>query len=289
LIAPAFEYRRPVTTGELLALLAKHRESARILAGGQGLIPRVKERRVRPSILLDLQRVEGLIGIELEDEDIVIGPQATHRDVAASSIVGSRCRLLGQVAARVGDPQVRNQGTLVGAVCEAAVAGDYPAMLLAYEAMVEVVGLQGTRRVRIEDFVRGAHETALESGEFVRAVRIPSAPHRVGAYCKVPLSCHGFALTGVAVTLRLDGERLGDVTIGITGATTVPFRPRELEGELRGKSASQRLIDQGVRNVLGDRKALSDSHGTATYRTALADVLARRALTRALREVAHAT
>ena len=281
MIPAPFEYRCPQSTRELLVLLSKYRESCRILAGGQGLLPALRKRTVRPSMLLDLRRIPGLVEVEPDGEGIRIGALVTYRRLETSPLVQARCPALAEVAGRVGDIQVRNLGTLAGSVCEGDPAADAPALLVALDAEVEILSPRGNKMARVGDFLQGATETALEPDEFVRALRVPSASSLRGVYLRRPLCARGFALAGVAALLLLEEGRALDVRVAVTGVARRVFRAKNLERDLVGKELDAELVHAVARDICRGEQVLSDAGASARYRSHLADVLAARALLRA--------
>lgn len=282
MIPTAFEYRSPETIEEALALLDKYREDAKVLSGGHSLIPALKLRLSTPAVVVDLRRIPGLSSIEAlapgEGDGFRIGALVTHHDVEASSLVKARSPLLSEVAGMIGDVQVRNFGTLVGSICNADPAADYPAALLALGARVVIVSPRGERAVPVGDFLQGCLETALEPEEFVRSVVFPRSSPATAAYLKMRQSASGFAIVGVAVQLRMKGAVASEVDVGVTGIAERAFIATPLEDLLQGSEITPEAVEEAVQGIASGRELLSDLHASAEYRAHLAEVYAKRAI-----------
>lgn len=285
MIPAPFEYRSPETIEEALALLSRYREDARILTGGQSLLGVLKLRLATPAVLVDLRRVRGLSAIEPSREGtregFVIGALVTHREVEASPLVRARSPLLADVAGRIGDVQIRNVGTLVGSIVHADPSSDYPAALLVLGARVAVASPRGEWEVPVADFLQGAFEAALEPDELVRSVEVPASFPSSAAYVKMRLREAGFALSGVAAQLTLDGPRARAIAVGVTGAAARPFRATAVEDALRGRDITREAVRAAVRGITEGHEILADSHASLEYRAHLAEVHAERAILRA--------
>lgn len=274
----AFEYRAPETVEEALALLSKYREDAKVLAGGQSLIPMLKQYLCTPRVVIDLRRIPGLAAIEAVEAGVRIGSLATHRDVEASSLVKARCPLLSEVAAVVADLQVRNCGTVAGALCQADPAGDHPAALLALEAEVEIASPRGDRLTKVGDFLQGAMEVALEPDELVRAVCIRQSHAATCAYRKKERERAGYALAGAAAQLRLNGGLVEEIRVAVTGVASRPFRASLMEEKLQGKDARRQEVEAAACGIARGKEVIADSFASAEYRSRLAEVYAARAV-----------
>ena len=278
MIPSPFEYRAPTTIDEAVAILAKHGENARVLSGGHSLIPALKLRLASPEIVVDLRRIRELASIEAAGDRVRIGALVTHREVAEAPLVRTRASLLAEAARAIGDVQVRNLGTLVGSICHADPAADYPAALLALDAEVTLRGPRGERTLKAGEFFKGLFATRLEPGEVACSVVIPRARPASAAYVKVRQGASGFAIAGVAVQLLIEGERAVEVAIGVTGVAETPFRASAAEDILRGGGLDDDRLEEAVTGLAGGRELLSDIHASAEYRAHLVDVLAFRAL-----------
>jgi len=259
----SFTYHRPATVRQAASLLAKN-EDAKLLAGGHSLIPVMKFRLARPSAIIDLSRVEGLSGVELKGRSIVIGAMTKHNDVATSPVLQEALPALASVPASIGDPQVRNVGTLGGSIANNDPNADYPAACLGLGATV----VTNKRRIAADEFFTGMFETALEPDEIITKVQFPIA--KKAAYQKFKHPASGFALVGVFVS-----KRGPDIRVAVTGAgANGVFRVTAFEEALKKRFAAKSL--EGL-SVPADGLN-SDIHASAEYRAHLVGVLARRAL-----------
>ena len=303
MIPAAFEYRAPRTVEEALALLAKHREEARVLTGGHGLIPALKLRQETPALVVDLRRIPGLGDVEPLDPappspraappdppcggpgrsgGLRIGALVSHRALAEAPTVRSRCPVLAEVAALIGDPQVRSVGTLVGSICHGDPAADYPAVLLALGARVLIASPRGERLAEVAEFIQGPFETALEPDELVLAVEVDRSAPASSAYYKVHRSASGFALAAAAAVVEIEGERIRSCAIGVTGVATRPFRAHAVEERLVGALCAHGFPEGAARGASDGQSVLDDLHASAEYRAHLAEVCIRRAVEKAL-------
>lgn len=284
MIPAPFEYIAPATLGDAVRALASYGEEARLLAGGHSLIPLMKLRLARPKVVIDLGRIEGLSGCREEGSAIAIGALTTHYQVETSELLKARCPLLPLTARAIGDVQVRNWGTVGGSLAHADPAADLPAAILALGAELCLLSTDGERRVKADEFFLGLMSTALRSHEILTEIRLPVSPEGFGAaYLKMAQKASGFAVVGVAVWLRLKGAVCEDLGIGVTGLDSRPFRAREVEEGLRGKTVTRDLIDQACFEVTAGTQPLDDIHASAEFRAHLARVYTARALEEAIR------
>jgi carbon-monoxide dehydrogenase medium subunit len=288
MISQQFDYSAPQTLDEVLGLLAA---GAKPLAGGMSLIPMMKLRLAAPEHLVDLARVKELSYIREAGGDLQktlhIGATTRHYAVETSALLRSKCPLLADTASNIGDVQVRNMGTIGGSVAHADPSADYPAALQALEAKVVLKGAKGERTVSIDDFFVDTFTTSLEPGEMIREIIVPIDAEGVGTtYHKVPQPASGFAIVGIAVRLRREGEKIAMARIGVTGLSNRAYRAKHAEAALVGRTgnpaemlAAAELVAQGV-------EANSDLHASAEYRTHLAKIHAARAIATALARTA---
>jgi carbon-monoxide dehydrogenase medium subunit len=256
-IAAGFELRRATSVEEAVRLLGEGGEDAKLLAGGQSLIPLMKLRLAVPATLVDLGRVEGLSYIREDDDGFAIGALTRHAELVRSDVLRARCAVLAEAASEIGDPQVRNRGTIGGSLAHADPHGDLPAVLVALGGEVVAVGPGGERTIPAREFFQGYLTTALEPAEVLTEVRVPAAPQ--SAYEKFNRRAQDWALVGCAAVVRNGTE-----TVAWTGVGSGPVLA---EGDWRG--AAERLEPAG------------DLSGSPEYKRHLAGVLAERALTRA--------
>ena len=258
----AFEYHRPATLADA-ARLASGNEDAKILAGGQTLIPTLKQRLAQPSDVVDLGAVAELRGICEDGDTLVIGATTPHAEVAASAVVQRLIPALAKLAEGIGDAQVRNRGTLGGSICNNDPSADYPAALVGLGATVRTT----TRTLAAEDFFTGMFETALEPNEIVTAVAFPK-PGKA-AYVKFPNPASRYATVGVFVA-----ETGGSVRVAVTGAAPSVYRWTEAEQALAGG-----LDPAALDGLTVDADGLNaDIHASAEYRASLVKVMAKRAV-----------
>ena len=273
----SFEYYRPATLDETIALLVQHGDQAKLLAGGHSLIPAMKLRLAVPRFIVDIGRVADLSYIRERGDGFAIGAMTTHYAVESSRMLRERCPLLPETAAHIGDVQVRNRGTIGGSLAHADPAGDWPAAILALDAELELAGPKGRRTVRAEAFFVDLLQTALASDEVLCEIRVPASSRSV-AYEKTEQKASGFALAGVAVVVG----NLGDVRVGITGVGPKAYRANAVESAIRGQAVpTAEVIARAARHAANGVDALGDIHATPEFRVHLAEVNTQRALTRA--------
>jgi len=277
MIANPFTYSAPATLEEVFTMLEDG--SGKVLAGGMSLIPLMKLRLASPESLIDLRRVPNLKDISEQGGVVRVGAMATHHEVEFSPVIRGKCPLLGETASQIGDPQVRNMGTIGGSVAHADPAADYPAALMALEARIHLRSAQGERVVAAEEFFLDAFTTAMEPGELVVAVEVAAEDGSEGfKYEKVPHPASGFPVVGVAVRVKRGSSGIAMARIAVTGMSSHAFRARNAEALLEGgKSGAEAAAVVGL-----DEEANSDLYASADYRRHLAQVHAARALAAAM-------
>lgn len=283
MIPAAFEYLAPTSLEEALSLLSSHGEDARVLAGGQSLLPLMKLRLAAPSHLIDLGRIPGLtfIGRAVDEErgGIAVGAVTPYYQIEESDLLRRECPLLPQVASVVADVQVRNRGTLGGSLAHADPTGDMPAAALALGSQVKAVGPRGERWIRAEDFFVGFFETVLAPDEILTEVRVPVLSGWTTAYLKAAPRASGFAIVGMAVCLRQgEDHTCEDIRIGVTGVSEKPFRAYAAEEALRGKSLDKGAIEEAAAAIIEGLWVMDDVRASAAYRLHLARLYAARAI-----------
>ncbi len=257
-----FEYVKPPTLGEASALI-KNDEDAKLIAGGMTLLPTLKQRLLKPSILIDLAGIAELRAISADAKTIKVGAMARHAEIASSSEIKARIPALAMLAAAIGDPHVRNRGTIGGSISNADPAADFPAAVVGLNATVVTT----QRQIPGDQFFVDLFETALEPGEIVTAIHFP-VPDKA-AYIKFPNPASRYATVGVFIA------RTGcDVRVAITGAAGSAFRAHEMEAALKASFSLDAL--SGVH--IPPDSLNSDIHAAADYRAHLIDVMARRAV-----------
>jgi carbon-monoxide dehydrogenase medium subunit len=272
-----FEYLRPSTLDEAVAMLVQHGEEAKLLAGGHSLIPAMKLRLARPRVVIDIGRISNLSGIRDAGGHLDIGALTAHQELAASPLLNEKCPLLSEAAGRIGDVQVRNRGTIGGSLAHADPAADYPAAILALEAAIVIAGPRGQRVVPAGEFFVDLMQTALAANEIITRIRVRPTPKTV-AYEKTEQKASGFALAGVAVVIGPDAAR-----VGVTGVAAKAYRAVEVERALSGqKSLKPEAIARAASHAADGVEPLADIHASAEFRAHLAQVNTRRAIERAL-------
>jgi len=286
---PRFEYFDPGTVGEVVSLLAEHGDDAKILAGGQSLMPLLNMRMARPEVLVDIGKVAGLNYIRESDGAIAIGAGTTKRSVEDSEPVRTRQPLLHAATLLIGHPQIRNRGTVGGSIAQADPAAEYPAVAVALDAQIKAAGPDGERVIGADRFYVTYLTTALEPAELVTEVRFPVLPERTGWSCQEVARRHGdFAIAGVVTTLTLDGAGIcSGARVVLFGVGPTPIRATAAEAVLAGEKPAAKVFEAASGKVdEAIEEPISDVHGTAEYRRHLAQVLTRRALAEAAGRVA---
>lgn len=290
MIPAAFEYARASSVDDALALLATHGADAKVIAGGQSLLPLMKVRLARPERLIDIGRLDALRGVrQLPDGGLAIGALTTYAELLASpSILG--LALIADALPHIADVQVQNRGTIGGAIAHADPAADMPAVLLALEAeVVARSASRGERTIPIAAFFEGAFSTALAADELLMEIRVPAPSGSYGsAYRRLEQQASGFAIAGVAAVVGRaaaggangDGGRgvIDDVRVAVTGVGETPYRAAAIEDALRGTSLGSADIRSAAARITTGISVQGDIHADAAYRTAMAEVMARRAL-----------
>ncbi|HEY8414691.1 MAG TPA: xanthine dehydrogenase family protein subunit M [Thermaerobacter sp.] len=277
---PRFEYRDPRTLQEAVELLAGYGDEAKILAGGQSLVPMLNMRLARPSVLIDINRIPGLDYIRVEEGRVVIGALARHRVVERSQLVRRHCPLLAEALRWVGHPAIRHRGTVCGSLAHADPAAELPAVLAALEGEVRVAGPHGERRIPFSEFFLTYFTTSLDPTEMVVEASFPVLPPDAGWAFQEVARRHGdFALVGVAAVLRLDAAGvIREARLALTGVDAVPVRARAAEEALVGRRPGDEVWREAAALVGDGIQPESDLHASAAYRKHVAGVLAGRAL-----------
>jgi carbon-monoxide dehydrogenase medium subunit len=277
-ITNAFDYQRATSLDDALAKL-QAAGGGKLLAGGHSLVPLMKLRLSEPSVLIDVARIPGLSGIREKDGKIEIGAATTHRDVAASDLLKTVCPIVAETAGDIGDPQVRNRGTLGGSLAHADPAADYPAAMLAVDAEIHIKGPGGWRKVAANGFFQGLFTVDLAPDEIIAGVQF--APVKAAAYAKLHQRASHFAIVGVAAAVEVKGGVFQSTRIGVTGASTHATRLTAVEQALAGKPATKETIAAASAAAAVD-DVNSDIHASDEYRRSMLKVFTRRALEGAL-------
>jgi carbon-monoxide dehydrogenase medium subunit len=279
MIPASFDYIAAKSLDEAISLLAKHKDDAKILAGGHSLLPAMKLRLMQPKVLIDLGRIKDLSYIKEEAGQIRIGAMTTHFQVETSDVLRRSCPLLPETASHLGDMQVRNKGTIGGSVAHSDPAADWPAAILALDAEIVATSAKGDRVIKATDFFIEMLTTALEPGEVLREIRIPGSKGKIAqAYMKVRHPASGFAVVGVAINLSVDGGKCQSAGIGITGVSPKAYRAASVESALKGNALDSKTLNAAAAHAADGVDVNSDLYASAEYRKQLATVYTRRAL-----------
>jgi len=280
MIPASFEYFSPKSLSEAVSLLQKHGADAKILAGGQSLIPLMKLRMAAPTHLIDINGVADLSYIRESDGHLTIGALTRECDLEASDLVKSKYQIIADTAAVIADPLVRNMATVGGNLAHADPANDHPATMLALGSEIVAQGPKGKRTIPLSSFFTGLFTTALNADEILTELRIPTPPARSGgAYLKVERKVGDFAAAAVAVQITLDGSgNISRAGIGLTNVGQVPIKATRAEKALIGKPADEKTIQEASRVASTEAEPVDDLRGSAEYKRSLVRVLTARAL-----------
>ena len=283
MIPPQFEYFRPVSLDDALRLLADNEGEAKILAGGYSLLPLMKYRLAQPGLLIDIGRVPGLESISQVDGEFHIGARATHAAIASSSAAAA-WDVVREAAGGIGDPQIRNWGTIGGSVAHADPSSDWPAVLQALRASIVLRSSDGERVVPARGFFVDTFQTGIEPTEILTEVRIPLPGARSGgSYQKLERRAGDFSTVGAAVQLTLGADgRITQIGIGLTAVADSPFAATHAEDALRGAHPGDELFREAAGAASRQSRPADDSHGPAEYKRAMVTEMTLRALRAAL-------
>jgi carbon-monoxide dehydrogenase medium subunit len=278
MIPVAFDYLRPSTVDEAISALGDAGDEAKVLAGGQSLLPVLRLRLAAPSLLVDLGGLPSLRGVRVEGDDLVIGAMTTHAEVAASDLVRADASLLASAAAGIGDRQIRHRGTLGGALAHADPAGDLPAVAVALDAVLVVTGPDGSRSVPAREFFVDYFTTALGAQDVLVEVRVPRLPGWGTHYEKFHPVAQAWATVGVAAAVRRVNGSIAEARVALTNMGHTPVRASAVESALAGADASVEAVAVAASHAGEGAQPASDIAASAEYRMHLASVLTRRAL-----------
>ncbi len=284
MIPAAFDYERADSVEAAVQLLSQHGDEAKLLAGGHSLLPLMKLRLARPSVLVDIDRIDGLSSVRDTGDALEIGALARIGDLAEDATLKEHCGILAYACGQVGDPQVRHRATLGGSVSHGDPASDPPSVLLALDATFVARGPGGERTVAASDFFTGLFETALAPDEMLTAVRVPKLGAGSGwSYQKFHRRQIDWALVGVAAVVQRDDGHIGSARIGLTNMGLTPLRAPGVEQALAGADASDAAaLASAAEHAPEGTSPPSDTNGSAEYRRELSKVLVRRAVQEAL-------
>ncbi len=278
MIPARFDYVAPTSVEEALSVLAQHGDEAKIIAGGQSLLPVLRMRLNAPEMVVDLGRIEALRGVRDEGDAIVIGAMTTHNDVLHDPLVRENAFLIVKAASQLADPQVRHRGTFGGALSHADPAGDLGAPSLALDAQFVIAGSAGTRTVPAEDFFVDLFATAIDEGEILTEVRIPKRAGWGAHYEKFVRVAHQWPIVAVAAAVHVEGGTIREARVGLTNMGSTPLRARSVESALVGQPATDAAVRAAAASAAEGTSPPSDLNGDADYRRHLVTVLTRRAV-----------
>jgi carbon-monoxide dehydrogenase medium subunit len=281
-VIPAeFDYIRAGSVDEAVSALREHGEDAKVMAGGQSLIPLMRLRLAYPEVVVDVGRVAELGGIRKDGDSLVIGAMTTHHDVIHSELVREHCGLLAEATETVADPAVRHRGTFGGALAHADPAGDLPAVAVALDAEMVVAGGSGRRTVPASEFFVDYLQTSMEPDELLVEVRVPTLGEGWGFhYEKFHRVAQSWAIVGVAAAVRRSNGNIAEARVALTNMGSTPIRAKRVEQSLVGAGAD--AIGAAADLAAEGTRAPSDLNGKSDYREHLARVLTRRAVTAAV-------
>ena len=279
MIPGAFDYVRPGSVGEAVEAIGAAGEDAKVLAGGQSLIPVLRLRLSYPSVLVDVGRIPELRGVREDGDALVIGAMTTHHEVLHDALVRAHAPLIAQATATIADPQVRHRGTFGGALAHADPAGDLPAVALALECEFVATGPGGERRIPVAEFFEDYLTTALAPDEVLTAVRVPKLDAEwTSRYEKFNRVAQAWSIVGVAALVRRSNGSIAEARVGLTNMGSTPIRASAVESALAGADATAEAIGAAAEHAADGTTPPSDLSGQSDYREHLARVLTKRAV-----------
>jgi carbon-monoxide dehydrogenase medium subunit len=273
-----FDYLAPATVEEALSALSEHGDDAKIMAGGQSLLPVLRMRLNAPEVIIDLGKIESLRGVRDDGDAIVIGAMTQHSVIATDPLVAEHAALISKAVEHLADAQIRHRGTFGGALSHADPAGDMGAPALALGAQFVIAGPGGTRTVEADDFFVDLFETAVGEDEILTEIRVPKHTGWGAHYEKFVRVAHQWPIVAVAATVRVDGGSIAEVRVGLTNMGSTPLRARGVEEALAGQPATAEAVRTAAGRATEGTNPPSDLNGDADYRRHLASVLTRRAV-----------
>ena len=278
MIPAQFDYVAPSSVEEALAVLAEHGDDAKVIAGGQSLLPVLRMRLNAPEMVVDLGKIDSLRGIRDDGDAIVIGAMTIHAEVGSNALVEEHAALITKAVEHLADSQIRHRGTFGGALAHADPAGDLGAPALALGAEFVIAGQGGTRTVSADEFFVDLFETAIAEGELLTEIRIPKHTGWGAHYEKFVRVAHQWPIVAVAATIRSDGGTIAEARIGLTNMGSTPLRAAAVERALVGQPATDEAVRAAAAAAADGTAPPSDLNGDSDYRKHLATVLTRRAV-----------
>jgi aerobic carbon-monoxide dehydrogenase medium subunit len=282
MIPSGFDYVAPATVDDAVAALAQAGEDAKVIAGGQSLMPVLRLRLAAPTTVVDLGRIDELRGVREDGGDLVIAAMTTYYDLLRNPLVSTHALLLAEATRTVADPQIRHRGTLGGSLAHADPAGDLSASVLALDATLTVAGPSGRRSLPASEFFVDYFTTALQPDEILTEIRIPKHTNWAARYEKFHRVAQSWSIVAVAATVEVDGGVIRQARVALTNMVSVPVRARGVEDALVGQTADPELIRAAAEHAAEGIDPMSDGNADAEYRSHLARVLTRRAVTTAV-------
>jgi aerobic carbon-monoxide dehydrogenase medium subunit len=282
-----FDYHPAKSVDEAIALLQQYGDDAKLLAGGHSLLPTMKLRLAQPAHLVDIGKIGGLSYIREENGAVAVGAMTTYTTIEQSDVLRRHFALLPEGTSVIGDPQVRNRGTIGGSIAHSDPAADMPGIVLALKADILVQGPKGVRTIKADDFFRGMFETALQPDEIITEIRFAIPPARTGsAYMKLENKASHYALAGCAAVVSLGGDgTCSSASVVITGASVKATRVSAVEAALVGKKLDESTVAPAAVHAADGLELLADIHGSKAYRSQMTAVMVRRAVLKAVTRV----
>ena len=278
MIPVKFDYLAPTSVEEALAALSEHGDEAKILAGGQSLLPVLRLRLNAPEVVIDLGKIDSLRGVRDDGDALVVGAMTPHSVVASDPLIAEHATLLHEAVQHLADAQIRHRGTFGGALAHADPAGDMGAPALALEAQLVIAGPSGTRTVAAEDFFVDLFETAIGEDEILTEIQIPKHTGWVAHYEKFVRVAHQWPIVAVAATVRVEDGAIAEARIALTNMGSTPVRAHGVEAALTGQPVTEEAVRAAAAHATEGTNPPSDLNGDAAYRSHLAEVLTRRAV-----------
>jgi carbon-monoxide dehydrogenase medium subunit len=281
-VIPAkFDYVAPTSVEDALSALAEHGDEAKLMAGGQSLLPVLRMRLNAPEMVIDLGRIDSLRGVREDGDTLVIGALTTHSEMATNDLVKQHALLLSKAAGQVADNQIRHRGTFGGALAHADPAGDMGAAVLALDGEFVIAGSGGSRTVGAADFFVDLFETAIGEDEILTEIRVPKHTGWGAHYEKFVRVAHQWPIVAIAATVKADGGTISEARVGLTNMGSTALRATATEAALAGASATEDGVRAAADQAADGTNPPSDLNGDSDYRKHLATVLTRRAVLKA--------
>ncbi len=278
MIPSSFTYKKASSVSDALAMLKEHGDEATLLAGGHSLIPALKLRLNDYGYLIDISKISELKSIDDKGDHIEIGAGVTHGEIVDSALLQSKVPFFSEAADLIGDVQVRNMGTIGGSIAHADPAADWPALLLAADATINIHNGSSSRSVAAADFFQGLFHTAVEEGEMITSISVPVSANAKTKYIKFMQPASRFAIVGCAVNLEMSGGTISSAKVAYAGVSATPFRDSAVEATLAGKSLDDATIEAAGNAAADSASIMSDHFASESYRKQMAKVYTKRAL-----------